>query len=138
MSAEVGRGSTQASALYTGNEFTQMDHGEDMTKTGLPASFETLIHTSPKPVLVDFWAEWCGPCRAVSPVVERLAKEYGGRMLTVKINVDRKPEIAAKYGIQSIPTIMLLWHGQVLMRQTGALPYDELKREVDLRLPVMN
>ncbi len=97
----------------------------------LPASFEDLVRSSEKPVLVDFWAEWCAPCRMVSPAVERIAKEYSGTLVTVKVNVDRKQEIAGRYGIQSIPTIMLFRKGEILMRLQGALPYEAIRREID-------
>ena len=100
----------------------------------LPKSFNDLIQQSELPVLVDFWAEWCGPCKMVSPVVEQLAREYKGRLLTVKINVDQKQHIAAQYKISSIPTIMLFHQGQVLMRQTGALPYSALKSQLEKHL----
>ena len=97
----------------------------------LPKSFNDLIQKSELPVLVDFWAEWCGPCKMVSPVIEQLAREYKGRLLTVKVNIDHKQHVAAQYNISSIPTIMLFHQGQVLMRQTGALPYSALKQQIE-------
>ena len=96
----------------------------------LPASFFDLVRTSEKPVLVDFWAEWCGPCRIVSPTIERLAREYSGLLLTVKVNVDRKPLIAQEYQVQVIPTIMLFWKGTPRMRLTGAYPYEAVKQNL--------
>jgi thioredoxin len=100
----------------------------------LPKSFNDLISNSDKPVLVDFWAEWCGPCRMVSPTIEKLAKEYKGQILTIKVNVDEKPHVAQQYGIQSIPTIMMFKNGQPVMRLAGALPYEALKSEIAQRL----
>lgn len=97
----------------------------------LPKSFNDLIQQSDRPVLVDFWAEWCGPCRMVSPTIEKIAQEYKGKLLVVKINVDEKPHVASQYGIRSIPTIMLFHKGKAMMHQQGALSYDMLKREVD-------
>ncbi len=92
-----------------------------------PDSFFDLIKTSDRPVLVDFWAEWCGPCRVVSPTIERLAHEFSGKLLTVKVNVDKRPNIAETFQIQSIPTIVLFWKGEPKMRLTGAYPYDALR-----------
>jgi thioredoxin len=99
-----------------------------------PSSFFELIRTAEKPVLVDFWAEWCMPCRTVSPVVERIAKEYSGRIMTVKVNVDKSPAVAGHYDVSSIPTIMLFSKGRPVMRVLGARPYEELKRQVDQNL----
>ncbi len=101
----------------------------------LPKSFDELIQNSDLPVLVDFYADWCGPCKMVSPTIARLAGEYKGRLVTVKINTEKKPAIAGKYAIQSIPTIMLFHKGASLMRLQGAYPYDALKAELEKALP---
>ncbi len=101
----------------------------------LPKSFEQLIQSSELPVLVDFYADWCAPCKMVSPIIARLAAEYKGRIVTVKINTEKKPAIAMRYSIRSIPTIMLFHRGQQLMRLQGAYPYDRLKTELERHLP---
>ena len=106
-----------------------------MTPQRLPASFFELLQTSSLPVLVDFWADWCGPCRAVSPAVERLARDYQGKLLAVKINVDRKPGVAARYEVEAIPTIMLFWKGEPVMRLQGAQPYEALRRALEAHWP---
>ncbi len=101
----------------------------------LPASFFELIRSSEKPVLTEFWAEWCGPCRNVTPTIERLAREYSGRLLTVKVNVDAKPLIAQAYQVQGIPTIMLFWKGEPRMRLTGAYPYEAIRQALEQSWP---
>jgi thioredoxin len=101
----------------------------------LPKSFDDLIKTSGKPVLVDFWADWCAPCKMLSPSIARIAKDLKGRLITIKINVDNKPVIAARYKIQSIPTVMMFWKGRDIMRLQGALPYDALLAEVEKHYP---
>ena len=95
-----------------------------------PKSFFNLIQQSNVPVVVDFWAPWCGPCKMVSPALEQLAREFKGKLIVVKINVDEKQHIAGQYQIQSIPTIMMFFKGNTLMRLTGALPYESIKQEV--------
>ncbi len=106
-----------------------------MGDTNLPKSFFDLVQQSEKPVLVDFWAEWCGPCRMVSPTVQRIASEMKDRLLTVKVNVDKKQHVAGHFQVTSIPTIMLFYKGEVLMRLAGAYPYDSLKQEIEKALP---
>jgi thioredoxin 1 len=97
----------------------------------LPKSFDDLLAQAELPVLVDFWAEWCGPCHTLAPTVAQLAREYKGRLLVIKINVDEKQQIAAKYRIQSIPTLILFDKGEAVARQSGALPYGALRQFVD-------
>jgi thioredoxin 1 len=97
----------------------------------LPKSFFDLIATADKPVLVDFYADWCGPCKMVSPVIKQIAGEYKGKLLTVKIDVDHKPHVAGRYQVASIPTIMLFKNGKAVMRLQGAHPYHSLKAEID-------
>ncbi|MGQ0606129.1 MAG: thioredoxin [Candidatus Nitrosotenuis sp.] len=89
---------------------------------------------STKPVFVDFWAEWCGPCRMVGPVVEELAKDYAGKVEFVKVNVDEANELAAKYNIFSIPTLMLLNKGQVVAQQVGAASKESYKNMIERAL----
>jgi thioredoxin 1 len=96
----------------------------------LPKSFLELIRVSDVPILVDFWAEWCGPCRVVSPAIQRIARECTGRLLTVKVNVDRKPDVAQAFEVQGIPTIMLFWKGESRMRLTGAYPYESILQNI--------
>ena len=88
--------------------------------------FDKVVLQSVEPVLVDFWAPWCGPCRAVSPIVEELAGDYAGRLRTVKVNVDDSPTVAGRYGIQSIPSLLFFKGGQEVGRVVGALPKAKL------------
>ncbi len=92
------------------------------------ANFDQTIQSARVPVLVDFWAVWCGPCRMVAPVVEELAADYAGRALVAKVNVDENPDISQRYGIMSIPTLMIFRNGKMVDRIVGALPGPMLKQ----------
>jgi thioredoxin 1 len=90
------------------------------------ASFESDVLKSAEPVVVDFWAEWCGPCRMIAPALEEIAGQLGNKVKIVKLNVDENPNTAAKYGIMSIPTLMLFKNGEIASRQVGAAPKQKL------------
>ncbi len=97
------------------------------------SNFEEII-ASDKPVLVDFWAEWCGPCRMVGPIVDELAGEYEGKAVIGKVDVDRNPNISAKFGIRSIPTLLVFKGGQVVDKQVGAVPKQALAQKLDAQV----
>jgi thioredoxin 1 len=92
------------------------------------------LESSAKPVLVDFWAEWCAPCRLLVPTFEKLAATYGDEINFAKVNVDELPEVASQYGIRSIPTLLLLREGKVVEELVGARPYQDLARVLDRHL----
>ena len=94
-------------------------------------NFDSVVMNSDKPVLVDFWAEWCGPCKMLTPTIDALAEEYKDTSSIVKINVDDSPAIATKYGIRSIPSILLFNNGDVVEQRVGAVSKDELAGMLD-------
>ncbi|HHU12243.1 MAG TPA: thioredoxin [Clostridiaceae bacterium] len=94
-------------------------------------TFEDLVLKADKPVLVDFWAVWCGPCRQVGPVVDRLAKDYDGKLTVGKVNVDEQTELAERYRVMSIPTLYVFKAGEVVDKLVGARPYNDLKVILD-------
>jgi thioredoxin 1 len=100
------------------------------------AAFEKTVLESEVPVIVDFWAPWCGPCKMVAPILDKLAKEYGDKVLIAKVNTDDNPEWMMKYGIQGIPTMLFVAGGKIVHRQVGALPERMLRDTVSQFLEV--
>ncbi len=98
------------------------------------SNFDNEVLKSDKPVLVDFWAEWCGPCRMISPIIEEMHAEYEGKAVLGKVDVDSAPSIAAKYGIRNIPTILFFKNGEVVDKQVGAVPKATLVQKLSALL----
>ena len=98
------------------------------------ATFDEVVLKSDKPVLVDFWAAWCGPCRMVGPIIEEIANDYEGKAVVGKVDVDANQEFAAKYGVRNIPTVLLFKNGEVIDKQVGVAPKTTYTQKIDAAL----
>ena len=105
-------------------ETTSVKHADN-------TNFDTIVLAAPRAVLVDFWAPWCGPCKAIGPVLEEIAQTYGDKLDVVKVNVDESREVAIKYGVRSIPTLILIRDGQILDTTSGSMPKPKLAAFID-------
>ncbi len=133
-----------AAATGAAGSYRPSSHADHAGGPGTPAgqvavltdsNFDQVISTTALPVLVDFWAVWCGPCRLVAPIVEDLAHTYAGRAVVAKLNVDENPNVAARYGIMSIPTLLIFRDGRIVDRMIGAQPGPVLRRHLAQQLP---
>ena len=106
----------------------------EMVRSVTAAEFDREVLQAEGLMLVDFWAAWCPPCRRLAPTIDALATEYEGRLAVTKVDIDENPELAQRYGIQSIPTLILFRDGRAIDKRLGALPKDDLKTFVDARL----
>ena len=109
--------------------------GDKMNEIKTTQQFDEVLNSS-KPVFVDFWAEWCGPCRAVSPAVEEVSKEYEGKVDFAKVNVDENNELATRYNIFSIPTLAIFQNGKIIAQQAGAASKDKIKSYIASNITV--
>lgn len=100
------------------------------------AAFEKTVLKSNLPVIVDFWAPWCGPCKMVAPILEKFAKEFEGKLIVAKVNTDENQEWASRYGVQGIPTLLFIFNGKVVHRQVGSVPEQMLRETLNQFLDV--
>lgn len=95
------------------------------------ANFDEVVMNADKPVVVDFWAAWCGPCRMVGPIIDELHSEYDGKAIVGKVDVDQNPSVSAKFGVRNIPTILFIKNGEVVDKSVGAVPKAQLSSKLD-------
>jgi thioredoxin 1 len=133
MSTRLSRRCDQAGAVQTGGKGV-IKRRTTMAEAVTSATWDQEVLKAPGLVLVDFWAVWCGPCRMVAPVVDEIAKDYTGKLKVVKLNTDENPDIAGKYRIMGIPTLMFFKGGQTVDQVVGAVPKAQLKTKVDTLL----
>jgi len=102
-----------------------------MAKAVTEATYSEIVESTDKPVMIDFWAEWCGPCRMIAPVVEELSTEYEGKVIVLKCDVDENPEIAQKFAIRNIPTLVFLKKGELVDKLVGAVQRSKITEKLD-------
>ncbi len=102
------------------------------------AAFDKVVLQSTIPVIVDFWAPWCGPCKTVAPILDKLAKDYSGKIIVAKMNVDENPTVPSKYGVQNIPTMLFFANGKIIHQNIGAAPEHLIKQMIDQFLAVVS
>ena len=101
------------------------------------SAFEKTVLQSQLPVIVDFWAPWCGPCKMIGPILDKIAKEYAGKLIVAKVNTDENPQWAGQFGVQGIPTMLFVSEGKIAHRQVGAMPEGMLRGVIDQFLEVV-
>jgi thioredoxin 1 len=133
-SAQPARGSGQAYGIFDVSKSEDFDSHEQSITSPTTLSDQDVLEIGCVPVLVDYWAEWCGPCKMIAPILDEVSRDYDGRVQVAKLNVDDNQAVAAKYGIRGIPTLMLFKQGEVVATKVGALSKSQLTQFLDSHL----